>query len=81
MEKKLRVRIRAIQQVCYDQTVQMTQAEYDELINRRDNDPRFGQLGDDDIGWLDLRDCDSDGDLEDIEIEIVEPADSGSNEP
>lgn len=70
MSEKVRVRITATQRVSYSQTVTMTRDEYDKLQKRLDDDQTFGkQSTDEDLGgWLDLRDSDSDGDVEDIEI-------------
>lgn len=73
------VRIRGTQRVRYDQTFEMTREDFDALREREASDPQFGrQHSDEDLGWLDLRDSDSAGDLEDVEITEVTTPNTGA---
>ena len=75
-EEMVRVRIRGRQEVNYDQEVEMTREEYDELKEQvEEHDGCFTLFSDPVSDWLDLTDVDADDGLQDVELELLDEED------
>ena len=73
MDDKIKVRIRCHQEVQYDQVVELTREEFEDLQREvEENDGCFDLFSDPVSDILDLTDLDANDGVQDVELEVLE---------